>query len=226
MTDREGEELRAADRAQETKPDPTGEAKAAEEPAVVATDTEVAFAEQETDETQAQVLAARAEAEDYRDRWLRAAAELENLRRRTAREYAEQTMRASERVLRQILEPVDNLERAIRAARQENGPTDDTSGVLAGLLQGIEMVYGQCMALLERENVRPMESVGKPFDASIHDAIMTVERADQPPNTVVEEVERGYWLGDRVLRHAKVVVSKAPPERQAEDERTPEAGEQ
>lgn len=159
---------------------------------------------------QAEVLAARAEAEDYKDRWLRVAAEFDNYRRRVAREYREQMERASERVLRQLLEPVDNLERAIKAAKASGGPEGPSTDNHDALVQGVELIYQQCVALLEREQVRPMESVGKPFDPQMHDALMMIERDDFPANTVVEEVQRGYWLGERVLRHAKVIVSKAP----------------
>jgi len=164
----------------------------------------------------AALVAARAEAQEYKDRWLRAAAELENVRRRAAREQLELIERAGERILRQVLEPLDNLERAINAARRNNASAEaGNAEAQARLLEGIEMVYGQCMALLEQENVRPMETVGRPFDPNVHEALLVVERADQPPNTVVEEAEKGYWFGERVLRHAKVVVSRAPVVSQA-----------
>jgi molecular chaperone GrpE len=77
--------------------------------------------------------------------------------------------------------------------------------------KGIEMIYGKLAKVLESQGLVPFESVGKPFDVDFHDALLQVPRDDVPPHTVIEEVERGYLLNGRVLRHAKVVVS-APSE--------------
>lgn len=220
MADTEREEPQRTEETQDGEADAAAQAVDADElrealPSVDAAQPTSSAAGELLKEKEAEVLVARTEAEDFKDRWLRAAAELENFRRRTAREYADQVARASERILRQLLEPLDNLERAVKAAQVTEGAGDGgSSDAHAALRQGIEIVYGQCVALLERENVRPMETVGNPFDANLHDALLVVERSNQTPNTVVDEVQRGYWLGDRVLRHAKVVVSKAPADQE------------
>ena len=152
---------------------------------------------------------------------MRSAAELQNVRKRTQREIQEIRVRAGERILRQLLEPVDNLARALAAAEAGTPETvDEAREDKDAVVRGVEMIYGQLMTLLEREQVTLMETVGQPFDPMKHEAMMMVERGDVPEMTIVEEVERGYMLGERPLRHAKVVVSKAP----AEGTDAPESG--
>ena len=155
-----------------------------------------------------QLAGAQREAAENRDKYLRAVAELENFRRRTAREFADMSLRAGERILTALLDPADNLARALDAARKMEA--EQAGDTLTSFIGGVEMIYQQLVSILEKEQVRPMETVGTMFDPNLHDALVAVERSDVPPNTVVEEVQRGYRLGDRVLRHAKVVVSKAP----------------
>jgi molecular chaperone GrpE len=74
----------------------------------------------------------------------------------------------------------------------------------------VELIYNKMVKILEKQGLVPFESLGKPFDVEYHDALMQIPREDVPPSTVVEEVERGYMFNDKVLRHAKVVVSMTP----------------
>jgi len=164
--------------------------------------------EAEKEALEQQLAGAQREAAENRDKYLRAVAELENFRRRTAREFAEMSLRAGERILTALLDPADNLARALDAARKMEA--ERAGEALTSFIGGVEMIYQQLVSILEKEQVTPMETVGTTFDPNLHDALVAVERSDVPPNTVVEEVQRGYRLGDRVLRHAKVVVSKAP----------------
>ncbi len=174
-----------------------------DEPAASTESVEAQAESEEPDELET----ARAEAGEYKDRWMRSAAELDNYRRRVARDYEQQIARSGERILSAVIGPLDNLARGIETARKaEDGPD------LEGFIGGMELVYGQFMAALEREQVRVMEPVGEQFDPNQHEALVAVENADSPPNIVLEVVERGYWIGDRVLRHAKVVVSKSASE--------------
>jgi len=196
-------------------PDDEGKERMADvptEPAVEAgTGSAPSVATAQVDELQIARMEAeayRAEAEAHKDRWLRAAAELDNFRRRTAREYLDQIARAGERILLGLLEPIENLARGIRQAKETLGTSDDEDQ--RAFVEGMELIHRQFLALLEREHVRPMEVIGQPFDPKLHEALMTLDRADVPENTVVEEIERGYWLGDRVLRHAKVGVARRP----------------
>jgi molecular chaperone GrpE len=182
-----------------------------------------------------ELTAAKNEADDMRDRWMRSVAELENFRKRTARDYTERMVRAADRILLEILTPIDNLARGLKSGKDaasadtqssetatssDAASTDATSidaAQLQGFIEGMELVFNQFNTVLERENVKAMESVGEPFDPSLHEALMVTEHADAEPNTVLDIVERGYLIGDRVLRHAKVVVSKAVTEASEEE---------
>ncbi|MCA9075943.1 MAG: nucleotide exchange factor GrpE [Planctomycetaceae bacterium] len=138
-----------------------------------------------------------------RDQALRAQAELENYRKRTNRERDEERRYAALPIIRDLLPSLDNLQRAIDAASH----TDD----LSAMLQGVEMVSAQMLEILARHGATPISSVGEAFDPNKHEAIQQMPSADHPPMTVIDEVERGYTLNDRVVRPSKVIVSVAPP---------------
>jgi len=147
--------------------------------------------------------AAQEEAALYRDRWLRAAAELENFKRRTQREREEWTDRRTAEIFEGLLRVRDDFERALGHAADTN---DDP------VLAGVRLVYRRLVEFCERHGVTPIVALGQPFDPALHDALLQVRRADVPPDTVVEVALPGYRLGERVLRHAQVVVSAAPGE--------------
>lgn len=150
--------------------------------------------------------AALAERDELREKWLRAEAELENYRKRVRREAEEARRYEALALARDLLPALDNLHRAVAAARAaENAGGSD-------LVQGVEMVAGQIEDVLARHSVRRIEAVGEPFDPSVHEAIQQVPSTEHPAMTVVEEIERGYRLHDRVVRPAKVIVSAGPPE--------------
>lgn len=138
-----------------------------------------------------------------RDQLLRTQAELENFRKRANRERDEERRYAALPLLRDLLPGLDNLHRAIDAAQH----TDD----LSAMLQGIEMVLSHIDEVLTHHGAVPIPSVGEPFDPNKHEAIQQMPSADHPPMTVIDEVERGYTLSDRVVRPSKVIVSVAPP---------------
>jgi molecular chaperone GrpE len=133
---------------------------------------------------------------------LRIAAEFENFKKRTRREQADAEAKSKEGVLRDMLEIVDNLERAVAFAES----TDPKA-----LLQGVQLVLRLFQNKLERYDVKPVDAKGLPFDPRIHDAISQVPTADAPPGSVVNEVQRGYRIGDRLLRPAMVSVAVALP---------------
>ena len=164
----------------------------------------------ETDGTEAEtpdeLQQAREEAAQFKDQWMRSVAELQNFRKRTQRDVQDMRLRAGERIIRQLLDPVDNLARAISVAESPDANGDE------GIVQGVKMIYQQLMTVLEREQVTLMESVGQTFDPMKHEAMMMVEKDDVPDMTIIEEIERGYMLGEKPLKHAKVVVSKASAE--------------
>lgn len=134
-----------------------------------------------------------------RDQMLRKVAEYENSKRRLENEASMRVQYATERLLEDMLSVVDDFERSIKMSKGRND--------FDALYNGVELIYQKMLKLLSARGLKPFESVGKPFHTDFHDALMQVPKADVPPHTVLEEVEKGYMLNDRVLRHAKVVVS-------------------
>ena len=145
-----------------------------------------------------------ADRDQYRDAALRAAAELDNYRKRVARE-AEQIARFSNQpLLLALLPAIDNLGRTVQAAEQ--------TGNVADLIQGLQMILGQFDQVLSNHNAKPIPSVGEAFDPNLHEALQQLPSAEHPPMTVIQELEKGYMLHERVIRPGKVIVSCAPPE--------------
>ncbi|MBI2504123.1 MAG: nucleotide exchange factor GrpE [Candidatus Latescibacteria bacterium] len=142
---------------------------------------------------------ARAQAAEHYDRYLRAAAELDNYRKRTARMRSETREETLRDVLLQIAPVMDNLRRALA---QENATVETFK-------QGIELICAQFQEALRGYGLEEIQALGQPFDPLCHEALLEVECADQPPGTVVEEMEKGYRLRDKVVRPARVVVSKS-----------------
>ncbi|OGP62022.1 MAG: nucleotide exchange factor GrpE [Deltaproteobacteria bacterium RBG_13_47_9] len=140
------------------------------------------------------------EAKEVYDRLLRTAADLENYKKRAAKEKEDWTKFANEDLIRTIVPFIDNLERAVNHAEK----IVDT-GVL---IEGVRLTLQQLLQTLTRFGLSPFESVGKPFDPSVHEAMLVVETDNYEPNLVVEEFQKGYLLNDRLLRPATVSVSK------------------
>jgi len=150
----------------------------------------------------AKVQAAEQQARENYDRLLRLSAEFDNYKKRTSREMQEVIKYANEKMAKELLTVVDNLERAIEAACGEC-PEDDP------LVKGIHLTLGEVLKILERHMVKPVKALGEPFDPTYHQAMMQEEVDNHPPNTVVREMQKGYVIHDRLLRPAMVVVSKA-----------------
>jgi molecular chaperone GrpE len=141
------------------------------------------------------------EVEAQQDRYLRTVAEFDNVRKRSAREREEYTRYANESLLRDILPVLDNLDRALQAARTEPATS---------LATGVELIQRELLRVLEKFGVTPFASVGQPFDPERHEAIARVQRPDLPDMSVAGETARGYLLHGRVLRPAMVTVAVAP----------------
>ncbi|MET3290127.1 UNVERIFIED_CONTAM: molecular chaperone GrpE [Brevibacillus sp. OAP136] len=139
------------------------------------------------------------EAEETNDRLLRAMADMENMRRRFRKEQEDMQKYAALPVVEALLPAIDNFERAM-SVDKENLTVDS-------LLQGINMVYRQMVQVFEKEGLQAIESVGKPFDPHIHQAVMQVEDSAYEPGTVVEELQKGYQFKDRTVRPAMVKVN-------------------
>ena len=153
-----------------------------------------------------QLAQAQEEVAAANERTLRKAADLENARRRHQREKDELVKYAAESVLKDVVPVLDDLQRAV----QHLGTV---TGVDASLVQGLDMVVRKFEQTLERRGVVIVESIGKPFDPQVHEAIQQVHDASVPHNTVVQEFQRGCLLHDRLLRPALVVVPQGGPPR-------------
>jgi molecular chaperone GrpE len=150
---------------------------------------------------------------DAEDRHLRDRAELENFKRRMQRERAEALRYASEGLLRDLLPAIDNLGRAIQAAKESRS---DGAAAAGPLIDGVEMVQRQLVDTVERQGASRIEARGKAFDPSVHEAVVQDETDQVPPGTVVDELAPGYRLHDRLLRAAQVSVA-TPPRRESRE---------
>ncbi|MFB9325507.1 nucleotide exchange factor GrpE [Paenibacillus aurantiacus] len=137
--------------------------------------------------------------EESQQRFLRAQADFDNFRRRTQKEKEDLARYASEQLIKQLLPVVDNFGRALEASK--NG------GDAESFAKGVDMIFRQLEQTLESEGLKTMETVGQPFNPDFHQAIMQVESDEHEEGIVVEEVQKGYVLKDRVLRPAMVKVS-------------------
>lgn len=155
------------------------------------------------DEVALSTRLAEAEAEivALKDKWLRSLADLENYKKRTKRDIDDAVHRAVQSMLGDFLPVGDNLDRAMSVAPSK--PDEQ----IAPLLKGLEMVRSDFVSALGKHGIKPIESVGKPFDPSVHDALQQMDTPDFPPGVVMMEYEKGYRRGDKLLRPARVIVA-------------------
>ncbi|MFF2887792.1 nucleotide exchange factor GrpE [Paenibacillus sp. NPDC057967] len=139
------------------------------------------------------------QAEESQQRYLRVQADFDNFRRRTMKEKEELAQYASMKLIEQLLPVVDNFERAI-AASSANSDYES-------LAKGVDMIFRQLSQTLDSEGLKPINAVGEPFNPEFHQAIMQVESDEYGEGIVVEEVQKGYMLKEKVLRPAMVKVS-------------------
>ncbi|MDE0063829.1 MAG: nucleotide exchange factor GrpE [Gammaproteobacteria bacterium] len=152
---------------------------------------------------QAALEAAREEAESARDAALRAQAETENVRRRATRDVENAHRFALERFAADLLSVADSLEKAVESA----GSAEDVAAVAEGVRLSLKLF----LDTLHKNGVEQVDPLGEPFDPSEQEAMAVVVNPDAEPNSVMEVIQRGYLLNGRVVRAAKVIVSKAPP---------------
>lgn len=146
----------------------------------------------------------RKEAQELKEKWLRAAADLENYRKRAAREREDVQKFGNERLLRDFLPIVDDLERGIEAVQ-----TADQETAKDQMLDGVQLVLKKFLAQLERHGVTSFDAEGEVFDPALHEAVQQVP-AEIEPGRVVTQLQRGFKINDRLLRPAIVVVSLGP----------------
>ncbi len=157
-------------------------------------------------EPQARVAALEAELAEHKDRLLRALAEAENTRRRTQRERDDAAKYAISGFAKDLLSAADNLRRALDSLPEAE--IDDAR--TRSLLAGVAATERELLSVFERHGIRRIDPRGEPFDHNLHQAIFEAERADRPPGTIVEVLQPGYVLHDRLLRPAMVGVAKPP----------------
>jgi molecular chaperone GrpE len=142
------------------------------------------------------------ERDRYKDQMMRAVADLENYKKKAIRERSELLKYRNEDLLRELLPVVDNMERALAHC--------DADSQKDPLAEGVCMILDMLRKTLEKFGVQPISALGEEFDPSVHEALTQVPTPNEPPNKVMEEVEKGYMYNDRLLRPSKVVVSTRP----------------
>ena len=144
-----------------------------------------------------------AEVEKYKDIALRAEAEMQNLRRRAERDVQNAHRYGIERLLQNLLPVLDSLEKAIEVSEAAASDDDDPQ------LEGIRLCSKLFVDVLTREGVEALDPLGEPFDPNLHEALSMIENPDLEPNSVMTVIQKGYRLNERLVRPAKVMVSKA-----------------
>ena len=147
--------------------------------------------------------------QQMQDKWLRTAAEFENYRRRTESEKNEWILRGTRELVLKVCDVLDNFDRAIETGVQEHQ--------FENFLKGVEMIHKQLEGVLAREGVSRIEAQGALFDPMVHDAVSHIP-SPEPSDTVINVVQNGYIMHDRVIRPARVVVSRGPQENENEIE--------
>jgi molecular chaperone GrpE len=161
------------------------------------------------------IAEAKREAAEFKDKLLRTLAEMENLRKRTEREVLDVRVYGIAGFARDVLAVADNMHRALEAI----GPDlrDAADPKVKALIEGVELTERELMKILERNGVQKFSPQGEKFDPNFHQAMYEAPTSDQPPGQVAQVIQAGYMIGDRVLRPALVVVSKAKAPTSAND---------
>ena len=151
-----------------------------------------------------QLAQLEAEIEKYKDVALRAEAEMQNLRRRAERDVRNAHKFGAERLLQNLLPVLDSLEKAIETSEAAGQAEDDPQ------LEGIKLCSKLFIDVLTKEGIEALDPQGEPFDPNLHEALSMIENPDLEPNSVMTVIQKGYRLNERLVRPAKVMVSKAP----------------
>lgn len=157
------------------------------------------------DEEQTREQELEAELATAKDQWMRALAEAENIRKRADREREEMRKYAQAGFARDMLSVADNLRRALESCPL----TEAFPEAVHSLISGIEMTERELLTTFERQNIRPLNPIGEKFDPNFHQAMVEVQDSTKEPGTVVQVLQVGYIIHDRLLRPALVSVSKA-----------------
>ncbi|MBK7630340.1 MAG: nucleotide exchange factor GrpE [Ignavibacteriales bacterium] len=151
-------------------------------------------------DSEEKIKSLEAEVNQYKELMLRKAAEFENYKRRTENDQLNLLKYAAESLIIKLLPTLDDLERSLEHFNEEND--------IKKVKEGVQLIYNKFIKTLDEQGIKKIESIGQPFSVEFHEALM--QRADDsvPPYTVIDELETGYMYKDRVIRHAKVIVSE------------------
>ncbi len=174
-----------------------------EETAPAGQETHESLEADSVEELQAKLTEAEQQAQENWDKLLRANAELDNLRRRTERELENAHKYALERFAQELLAVRDSLEMGVAAAEQEEASVEK-------IKEGTELTLRMLESAMEKFNIQAIDPQGEPFNPELHQAMSMVETPDKAPNTVINVMQKGYLLNDRLIRPAMVMVSRAP----------------
>jgi molecular chaperone GrpE len=152
------------------------------------------------DKSEEKIAELEAQVKEWHDKFLRKAAEFENYKRRTENDQFNLINYAAESFIIKLLPVIDDFERSLQHIDDDNS-TD-------AVKEGIKLVYEKLLKVLDEQGVKKMKVKGEPFNVDYHDALMQKKDDSVPPHTVLEEIEKGYLYRDKVIRHAKVIVSE------------------
>jgi len=151
-------------------------------------------------EEESQIEKLRTQVSESNDKYLRLAAEFDNFRRRNAKERVELIQTAGRDVITDLLVVLDDSERAQKQM--------ETAGDIAQVKEGVQLVFSKLRNTLAAKGLKPMESVGKDFDPDLHEAVTEIDAGQDMKGKVVDEIQKGYYLNDKIIRFAKVVVGR------------------
>lgn len=160
--------------------------------------------EEEIEECDNVIIDLETERDEWKDKAYRLAAEMENLKKRQQKEVEDTRKYAISSFAKELLDVKDNLERALATIQDKDSGED----AMKAMVEGLKMVEGQLASSCDKLKITPIESMGKKFDPELHQVMVEVEDKDAEPGTIVQEMQKGYMIGDRLLRPAMVATSK------------------
>lgn len=155
--------------------------------------------EDEMEKLHSEINQLKEEVNQWKDKFLRKMAEFDNYKKRVEQDQLQLIKYANEKLIKDLLPVIDDFERTLSFSKEELKNNS--------ILQGVEMVYNKLMKILTDYGLKKIDALNQPFDFNYHEALLQVPKDGVEPMTVVEEVEKGYILNDKVIRHSKVIVS-------------------
>jgi len=209
--DKKDEEVSQKIKSEEPKIAPVEESTVAETPPAA----EVKTASSELEQLKEKLAEAETRNKELEDRLLRLAAEFDNYKKRTVREFENIVKNANENLILDLIDILNNFSRALES--QQNNQD------LAGFKAGVELIYTQMKNLLNQEGLEEISGKGEKFDPALHEAVLQME-SDQEEGTILQEVNKGYKLNGKVIRHSQVVVARKKIEEESEENQISQEG--